>query len=335
MLFPAANDLLTMFVALEVLSLPLYLLSGLARRRRLLSQEAALKYFLLGALLLGVLPLRLALLYGYAGSLGPARRSPTAITTAVRRLDGLLLLGIGAACSSACCSRSAPCRSTRGPPTSTRAPRPRSPASWPPAPRSRPSARCCAFFYVGVGAEPLGLAAGAVGRRDPHHGRRRGARGHPDRHQADAGLLLDRARRASSSSACWPSSQAGDRRRAVLPGRLRLRHVGAFALVALVAPGRLARPRTCRSGPAWAAATRSSPATFAFLLLAFAGIPLTTGFIGKFAVFAAAVAAGAGGALLVVIAVLASAIAAFFYVRRDRAHVLHRRRPATTTTSSC
>ena len=50
MLFPASNDLLTMFVSLEILSLPLYLLCGLARRRRLLSQEAALKYFLLGAL---------------------------------------------------------------------------------------------------------------------------------------------------------------------------------------------------------------------------------------------------------------------------------------------
>ena len=49
LLFPAANDLLTMFVALEVLSLPLYLLCGLARRRRLLSHEAAMKYFLLGA----------------------------------------------------------------------------------------------------------------------------------------------------------------------------------------------------------------------------------------------------------------------------------------------
>src|SRR6478735_4041534 len=49
LMFPASNDLLTMFVALEVLSLPLYLLCGLARRRRLLSQEAAMKYFLLGA----------------------------------------------------------------------------------------------------------------------------------------------------------------------------------------------------------------------------------------------------------------------------------------------
>src|SRR5215207_9298197 len=45
LMFPASGDLLTMFVALEVLSLPLYLLCGLARRRRLLSQEAALKYF--------------------------------------------------------------------------------------------------------------------------------------------------------------------------------------------------------------------------------------------------------------------------------------------------
>ena len=41
MLFVTSNDLLIMFVALEVLSLPLYLISGLARRRRLLSQEAA------------------------------------------------------------------------------------------------------------------------------------------------------------------------------------------------------------------------------------------------------------------------------------------------------
>ena len=38
MLFPVANDLLTLFVALEVFSLPLYLLSGLSRRRRLLSK---------------------------------------------------------------------------------------------------------------------------------------------------------------------------------------------------------------------------------------------------------------------------------------------------------
>ena len=69
MLFPAANDLLTLFVALEVLSLPLYLLCGLARRRRLLSQEAALKYFLLGAFSSGFFLYGVALVYGYAGSM--------------------------------------------------------------------------------------------------------------------------------------------------------------------------------------------------------------------------------------------------------------------------
>ena len=49
LLFPISSDLITLFVALEMLSLPLYLMTGLSRRRRLMSQEAALKYFLLGA----------------------------------------------------------------------------------------------------------------------------------------------------------------------------------------------------------------------------------------------------------------------------------------------
>ena len=123
LLFPAANDLLTMFVALEVLSLPLYLLCGLARRRRLLSQEAALKYFLLGAFSSGFFLYGVALIYGFAGSMqfaeideAVAQRHPSTSAAADR----------ASACSrSACCSRSARCRSRPGRPTSTRAPRPR------------------------------------------------------------------------------------------------------------------------------------------------------------------------------------------------------------------
>ena len=68
MVFVSANNLLLMFVALEVLSLPLYLLCGLSRRRRLLSQEAAVKYFLLGAFASAFFLYGVALLYGYAGS---------------------------------------------------------------------------------------------------------------------------------------------------------------------------------------------------------------------------------------------------------------------------
>ena len=69
LLFTAAGDLLTMFVALEVLSLPLYILAGLASRRRLLSQEASLKYFLLGAFSSAFFLFGSALLFGYSGSM--------------------------------------------------------------------------------------------------------------------------------------------------------------------------------------------------------------------------------------------------------------------------
>src|SRR3954451_6738306 len=92
MLFTAANDLLIMFVALEVLSLPLYLLSGLARRRRLLSQEAAVKYFLLGAFASAFFLYGLALVYGYAGTMG---FSGIADKVQAGGNHGLLLLGMG------------------------------------------------------------------------------------------------------------------------------------------------------------------------------------------------------------------------------------------------
>jgi NADH-quinone oxidoreductase subunit N len=52
----------------RVLSLPLYILTGLARRRRLLSQEASLKYFLLGAFSSAFFLFGAALLYGFSGS---------------------------------------------------------------------------------------------------------------------------------------------------------------------------------------------------------------------------------------------------------------------------
>src|SRR4051812_6248830 len=93
LLFPAANDLLIAFVALEVLSLPLYLLCGLARRRRLLSQEAAMKYFLLGAFSSAFFLYGIALLYGYAGTV-----RLSGIADAVTNAEGsdvLVLAGIG------------------------------------------------------------------------------------------------------------------------------------------------------------------------------------------------------------------------------------------------
>ncbi|MBU3749629.1 MAG: NADH-quinone oxidoreductase subunit N, partial [Mycobacterium sp.] len=89
--------------------------------------------------------------------------------------------------------------------------------------------------------------------------------------------------------------------------------VGAFALVGVV---RDADGVEQTDLARWAGLGRRYPVAgvvFSLFLLAFAGIPLTSGFVSKFAVFKAA---GEGGAIpLVLIGVLASAIAAYFYVR--------------------
>src|SRR3954468_4556118 len=98
LLFPASDDLLTMFISLEVLSLPLYLLCGLARRRRLLSQEASVKYFLLGAFSSAFFLYGVAMLYGYAGTLdlgGIADAVAASENSDILLFAGLALLLIG------------------------------------------------------------------------------------------------------------------------------------------------------------------------------------------------------------------------------------------------
>jgi NADH-quinone oxidoreductase subunit N len=96
----ASNDLITIFLGLELMSLALYVLVGF-RRGRLESNEAALKYFLLGAFASGFLLYGIALLYGATGSTGlgamaatlsgsTLKQSPLFVAGAV-----LLLVGFG------------------------------------------------------------------------------------------------------------------------------------------------------------------------------------------------------------------------------------------------
>lgn len=98
MVFASTNDLITMFVSLEVFSLPLYLLSAMGRRRRLLSQEAALKYFLLGSLASAFFVYGVALLYGFSAGfkLGDIAETIDAGTGSnVLLLTGLVMLAVG------------------------------------------------------------------------------------------------------------------------------------------------------------------------------------------------------------------------------------------------
>ncbi len=67
MLMAYANDLIVVFLALELLSIPLYVLAGFARPR-VESEEASLKYFLMGAFAGGFLVFGVALVFGATGS---------------------------------------------------------------------------------------------------------------------------------------------------------------------------------------------------------------------------------------------------------------------------
>lgn len=61
------NNLLLMFLGIEILSIPVYILAGTAKHK-LKSTEAAVKYFLMGAFSTGIMLMGIALIYGASGS---------------------------------------------------------------------------------------------------------------------------------------------------------------------------------------------------------------------------------------------------------------------------
>ncbi|GGQ28821.1 NADH-quinone oxidoreductase subunit NuoN [Streptosporangium pseudovulgare] len=313
LLFSSANDLLAMFVGLEVMSLPLYLLCGLARRRRLLSQEASVKYFLLGAFSSAFFLYGMALVYGYTGTvslrgigdaLGAGSGQETLLLIGTAMLGVGLLFKIGAA----------PFQAWKpdvyqGAPTAVTA-------------LMASTVLVAAFgavlrvFWVALGGlewnwQPvmwgiaiLTMVVGAILAITQTDIKRMLAYSSV----AHAGFLL------TGVIATGAAAQNAKALSAILfyLAAYGFTTVGAFAVVTMVRDaggeaGHLSR---------WAGLGKRSPflaGVFAFFLLAFAGIPLTSGFFGKYAVFAAAVSGGA--VPLVVVGVVSSAIAAFFYVR--------------------
>ena len=308
LLFPAANDLLTMFVALEVLSLPLYLLCGLARRRRLLSQEAAVKYFLLGAFSSAFFLFGIAMLYGFAGTVelsGIASAASSNTSNSTLLYAGIALLGLGLLFKVG----AVPFQSWKpdvyqGAPT----------------PITALMASCTlvsAFgallrvFYVAFGqltwdwrpalwgVAILTMLVGSIVAIT----------------QTDVKRLLAYSSIAQTGyvlTGVVAATTAGLSSSMFYLAAYGIAIIGAFAVVTLVRDPAGEALHLSR----WAGLGRRSPlvaGVFAFFLIAFAGIPLTSGFMGKFVVFAAAID---GGALpLVIIGVVSSALLAFPYVR--------------------
>ena len=309
MVFCSANDLLTMFVALEVLSLPLYLMCGLARRRRLLSQEAAVKYFLLGAFASAFFLYGLALLYGYAGSVRLADIANAAAGS--DRSDTLLFGGMALLIVGLLFKGSVGPFHAWTPDVYQGAPTPVT-AFMAACTKVAAFGGILRVLSVGLESTQLGVARRAVGRGDRVDGHRRGAGPDPDRHQADDRVLVGGARRLPADRRDRADA-GGPVVDAVLPAGVRLHHGGRVRRDLAWCATPTARRRTCPSGRAWRSGRRWWRRVFTFLLLALAGIPLTSGFIGKFVVFSAALSDGM--APLVVVALVASAVAAFFYLR--------------------
>ncbi|WP_246086090.1 NADH-quinone oxidoreductase subunit NuoN [Pseudonocardia hydrocarbonoxydans] len=308
MAFVSANDLLTMFIALEVLSLPLYLMCGLARRRRLLSQEAAVKYFLLGAFASAFFLYGLALIYGYAGSVRFSDIAEASVGSA--RSDALLFAGLALLVVGLMFKASVGPFHTWTPDVYQGAPTPVTAfmaactkvaafggilrvlheafgdTRW----EWRGVLWAVAIASMVIGAV-IGLTQTDIKRMVAYSS------------VAHAGFLL------LGAMAITPEGISGTLFYLLAYG---FNTIAIFAVISLVrdADGEASHLSQ------WAGLAKRSPVaayTMAFLLLGLAGIPLTSGFTAKFAVFSAALADGM--APLVVIALIASAIAAFFYLR--------------------
>ena len=87
------RSLLMLFIGIEIISIPLYILTG-ADKRNLKSNEAALKYFLLGSFSTGLLLMGIALIYGATGSFSTdvIGAVPATAKTPVLLVFGMLLL---------------------------------------------------------------------------------------------------------------------------------------------------------------------------------------------------------------------------------------------------
>ncbi len=308
LVFVVSNNLLLMFIALEVMSLPLYLMAALARRRRLLSQEAAMKYFILGAFSSAFFLYGAAMLYGFAGStnLGAiadtlsAQASPNGLFIA-----GLMLLSVGMLFKVAAV------------PFHMWAPDVYQGSPTPVTAFMASAVKIAAFgallrvMYVAFGGASwdwrpmfwviaiLTMFVGAIIALTQTDVKRMLAYSSI----SHAGFLL---------IAVIATNPEGISSMLFYLLAYAVATVGAFGIVMLVRDP---------SGEAthlssWAGLAKKAPwvaVAMAVFLLSFAGIPLTAGFIGKFAVFQAGYAGGAGW--LVLLAVLASAISAFVYAR--------------------
>ncbi len=304
-LIPAANDLIVVFIALEILSLSLYVLTGLGGRR---SNEAAMKYFLLGAFSSAFFLYGVAMAYGATGSTKiPDVVGALAGQTGSQALAllgmGLLVIGFGFKISAAPFHMWTP-DVYQGAPT-------------PVVAFMSAATKVAAFFalmrVLDVALQPLtttwtpvvyalsvvSVVLGAVLAAAQRDVKRMLAYSSV----AHAGFIL---------AGLTSPNMIGIRAAMFYLIAYTVMTVGAFGVTMVVAV-RTDEPSSYDSYDGLAARSPGLAALLAIFLLSLAGIPPTVGFIAKVTVFGSAIRAGNWP--LVIVCVLASVIAAYAYLR--------------------
>ncbi len=93
MLMPSSRDLLMLFIALELVSAPAFVIAGL-RKLNPRSNEAALKFFIFGVLSAGILVYGISLVYGFAGSTDLATIAASIAGSGATQAQQALLIGL-------------------------------------------------------------------------------------------------------------------------------------------------------------------------------------------------------------------------------------------------
>lgn len=306
-LLGAANDLIMIFVSLEILSIALYVLCSIARRDRR-SQESGLKYFVLGAVASAILLYGMALIYVATGSLelGAIAESMGMATTPARvGVLGLALTTVGLAYKVALVPFHAWTPDVyQGAPTNVT-------AFMAAATKAAAFAALLRIYLLAFGrlsdlwVPALAVLAavtmiyGALVAIVQHDVKRILAYSSLA-HAGYAAIGVTAASAAGMSGTLW--------------------YLLTYAVTVLTAFGAVVAIERRRRGEVALVDLRGlgrrAPALAGILtlaLLSLAGIPPTAGFAGKLAVFSAGVDAGL--TWLVVIGVVSSVIAAFFYLR--------------------
>jgi NADH-quinone oxidoreductase subunit N len=302
----STTELISLFVALEIMSVALYALAG-SRRDQIESQEAALKYFVTGAFSSAFFLYGVALLYGVSGStslprIASAVASPNAGLLPVLGA-GLLLVGLGFKVASAPFHMWAPDVYEGAPTTVT------------------------AFMSAGVKAAAFGALLrifgdalmGLSGKWQPAVAALAAltmvlgnlgalAQGNVKRMLAwssiaHAGYLL-----AAIVAAPHVAAEAI---LFYLVGYAAVNLGGFGALSALARDGR--EPMSLDDFAGLASRRPALAAALTLFLVSLTGVPISAGFVGKFYLFSAAV--NAGYVSLAIVGVLMSVVSAYYYLR--------------------